>query len=182
LLCGVEGVAEGSRPKYDAAEMDPNDREGSMKRVSSIAAVALLPLALASSVNAANERSLFALRSFIGLWESIGALHSITCSSDRTCELVGSVLRGTACRGESASVAGTGHLEGDELVFLTAPRPGGQSRSEVSSTRSTTSGGSTLPSATVAETKGSGTVRFRADLATRSEQKRRQNRGAGSSH
>jgi hypothetical protein len=117
LLCGVEGVAEGSRPKYDAAEMDPNDREGSMKRVSSIAAVALLPLALASSVNAANERSLFALRSFIGLWESIGALHSITCSSDRTCELVGSVLRGTACRGESASVAGTGHLEGDDLVF-----------------------------------------------------------------
>jgi hypothetical protein len=88
-----------------------------MKRVSIIAAVALLPLALASSVNAADERSFFALRSFIGLWESIGALHSITCSRDGTCQLVGTVSRGTACRGESASVAGTGHLEGDDLVF-----------------------------------------------------------------
>jgi hypothetical protein len=88
-----------------------------MKRVSSIAAVALLPLALASSANAADERSLFALRSFIGLGESIGALHSITCARDGTCELLGRVSSGTACGGEPASVAGTGHLEGDKLVF-----------------------------------------------------------------
>jgi hypothetical protein len=88
-----------------------------MKRVSIIAAVALLPLALASSVNAAGDGSFSALRSFIGLWQSIGALHSITCSRDGTCQLIGSVSRGTACGGESASVAGTGHLEGDDLVF-----------------------------------------------------------------
>jgi hypothetical protein len=88
-----------------------------MKRVSIIAAVALLPLALGSSVNAAGERSFFTLRSFIGLWQNIGALHSITCSRDGTCQLVGTVSRGTACGGESASVAGTGHLEGGELVF-----------------------------------------------------------------
>ena len=66
-----------------------------MKRVSIIAAVALLPLALASPVNAAGERSFFALQSFIGLWESIGALHSITCLTDGTCQLVGRVSMGT---------------------------------------------------------------------------------------
>jgi hypothetical protein len=88
-----------------------------MKRVSTVAAVVLLPLALASSVNAAGERSLSALRSFIGLWESIGALHSIICSRDGTCQLIGSVSRGHSCREESASVSGTGHLEGDKLVF-----------------------------------------------------------------
>jgi hypothetical protein len=88
-----------------------------MKRVSIIAAGTLLLLALVTSVNAAGERSFFALRSFIGLWQSIGALHSITCSRDGTCQLLGSVSRGTACGGEPASVAGTGHLEGDDLVF-----------------------------------------------------------------
>jgi hypothetical protein len=88
-----------------------------MKRFLIIVTVALLPLALASAVNAAGERSFFVLRSFIGLWESIGALHSITCSRDGTCQLLGSVVRGTACGGESASVAGTGQIEGDELVF-----------------------------------------------------------------
>jgi hypothetical protein len=87
-----------------------------MRRFLVLAAVALL-LAPGSSANAASERSFFALRSFIGLWESIGALHSITCSRDGTCQLLGSVSRGTACEGQSASVAGTGHLEGDELVF-----------------------------------------------------------------
>jgi hypothetical protein len=88
-----------------------------MKRVSIIAAVTLLPLALASSVNAADERSFFALRSFIGLWESIGALHSITCVRDGTCQLIGSVSTGHSCREESASITGTGQLEGDDLVF-----------------------------------------------------------------
>jgi hypothetical protein len=88
-----------------------------MKRLLVLASVALLPLAVMSSANAASERSLFDLRSFIGLWESIGALHSITCSRDGTCQLVGTVSRGTACRGEPASVDGTGHLEGDDLVF-----------------------------------------------------------------
>jgi hypothetical protein len=79
--------------------------------------MALLPVAVASSADAAGERSSVGLRAFIGLWESIGALHSITCSRDGTCQLLGSVLRGTACGGEPASVAGTGHLEGDALVF-----------------------------------------------------------------
>jgi hypothetical protein len=88
-----------------------------MTRVSIIAAVALLPLALASSVNAADELSFFALRSFIGLWESIGALHSITCVRDGTCQLTGSVSTGRSCREESASITGTGQLEGDDLVF-----------------------------------------------------------------
>ena len=88
-----------------------------MKGVSIIAAVALLPLALASPVNAEGERSFFALQSFIGLWESIGALHSITCLRDGTCQLVGRVSMGHSCREELASVSGTGHLEGADLVF-----------------------------------------------------------------
>jgi hypothetical protein len=88
-----------------------------MKRVSIVAAVALLPLALASSVNAAGERSFSALRSFIGLWQSIGALHSITCSRDGTCQLIGSISMAILCRGESASISGMGHIEGDGLVF-----------------------------------------------------------------
>jgi hypothetical protein len=87
-----------------------------MRRFLVIAAVALL-LAPASSANAAAERSFFGLRSFIGLWQSIGGLHSITCSRDGACQLVGTVGMGPLCEGESALISGTGGLEGDDLAF-----------------------------------------------------------------
>jgi hypothetical protein len=102
-----------------------------MRRFLVVAAVALLPLALGSSANAASERSLFGLRSFIGLWEGIDpvdggdSLRSITCSLDRSCELAATDSVITLCGGGAGFAGGTGSFEGDELVFpdavLTCP-------------------------------------------------------------
>ena len=94
-----------------------------MKRIVVLAAMALLPLTCASSVNAESERSLFGLRSFIGLWEGIDpvdggdSLRSITCSLDRSCALAVTDSVITLFGGGPAFASGTGGLEGDELVF-----------------------------------------------------------------
>jgi hypothetical protein len=88
-----------------------------MKRVLALAFLALLPLASASSANAASERS------FIGLWKGIDpldggpGLHSITCSGDETCQLIADDEVVSFCGGEAAFIGGTGGLEGDDLVF-----------------------------------------------------------------
>jgi hypothetical protein len=88
-----------------------------MKRFVVFGFVALLPVAFASSANAASERS------FVGLWQGIDALdggdalHSITCSRDGSCQLVATDSVVSFCGGESAFIGGTGSLEGDELVF-----------------------------------------------------------------
>ena len=102
-----------------------------MKRIVVLAAMALLPLTCASSVNAESERSLFGLRSFIGLWEGIDpvdggdSLRSITCLSDQSCNLAATDTVITLCESGPAFVSGTGGPEGDELVFpdavLTCP-------------------------------------------------------------
>jgi hypothetical protein len=102
-----------------------------MKWLLVLAAVALLPLAVGSSANAASERSFFGLRSFIGLWEGIDpvdggdSLRSITCSLDRSCELGATDSVITLCGGGPAFASGTGGFEGDALAFpdavLTCP-------------------------------------------------------------
>jgi hypothetical protein len=107
------------------------ERETPMKRFLVFASVALLPLAFASSANAAGERSFFGLRSFIGLWEGIDpvdggdSLRSITCHLDQSCKLAASDSVITLCGGGTAFARGTGGFEGDELVFpdavLTCP-------------------------------------------------------------
>jgi hypothetical protein len=96
-----------------------------MKRVLALAFLAVLPLAFASSANAASERS------FVGLWQGIdrldggAALHSLTCFGDGTCQLIATDSVVSFCDGASAFIGGTGGLEGDELVFpdavLTCP-------------------------------------------------------------
>jgi hypothetical protein len=85
----------------------------------------LLALAFAASASAES------VRSFVGLWEGIDpvdggiVLHSITCSGDGTCQLVVADSVVSLCEGGSGVLAGTGALEGDELVFpdvvLTCP-------------------------------------------------------------
>ena len=91
-----------------------------MRRFLIFAAVALLPVAFASSANAASERS------FVGLWEGIDpvvggdSLRSITCFRDRSCKLAATDSVITLCGGGPAFVGGTGALEGDELVFADA--------------------------------------------------------------
>jgi hypothetical protein len=107
------------------------ERETPMKRFLIFASVALLPLVLASSANAAGERSFFGLRSFIGLWEGIDpvdggdSLRSITCSLDQSCELAATDSVITVCGGGAGFAGGTGGFEGNELVFpdavLTCP-------------------------------------------------------------
>jgi hypothetical protein len=102
-----------------------------MKRIVVLASMALLPPTWASSANAESERSLFGLRSFIGLWEGIDpvdggdSLRSITCSLDRSCALAVTDSVITLCGGGPAFASGAGGLEGDELVFpevvLTCP-------------------------------------------------------------
>jgi hypothetical protein len=102
-----------------------------MRRFLVFASVALLPLMVASSVNAAGERSFFGLRSFVGLWEGIDpvdggdSLRSITCFTDQSCKLAATDSVITLCGGGSGFVDGTGGLEGDLLVFpdavLTCP-------------------------------------------------------------
>jgi hypothetical protein len=102
-----------------------------MRRFLVPACVALLPLMLGSSANAASERSFFGLRSFIGLWEGIDpvdgsdSLRSITCSLDLSCEFAATDSVITLCGGGSGFAGGTGGFEGDELVFpdavLTCP-------------------------------------------------------------
>ncbi len=102
-----------------------------MKRIVVFAAVALLPLASAFPAHAGSERSLFGLRSFVGLWEGIDpvdggdSLRSITCSLDRSCTLAVTDSVITLCGRGPAFAGGTGGLEGDELVFpevvLTCP-------------------------------------------------------------
>jgi hypothetical protein len=88
-----------------------------MKRLLGLASLALLPLAFASSANAASERS------FVGLWEGIDpvdggdSLRSITCSNDRSCRLAATDSIVTLCEGGPGFADGTGSLEGDELVF-----------------------------------------------------------------
>ena len=94
-----------------------------MKRLVVLAAVALLPMAFALAAHADGERSLFGLRSFVGLWEGIDpvdggdALRSITCSLGRSCTLAVTDSVITLCGGGPAFAGGTGGLEGDELVF-----------------------------------------------------------------
>jgi hypothetical protein len=94
-----------------------------MKGILVLAALALVPLACGSSANAEGERSLFGLRSFIGLWEGIDpvdggdSLRSITCSLDRSWALAVTDSVITLCGGGPAFASGTGGLEGDELVF-----------------------------------------------------------------
>jgi hypothetical protein len=97
-----------------------------MKRTVVLAAVALLPLVSASLANADSERSLFGLRSFIGLWEGIDpvdggdSLRSITCFEDQSCRLAATDSIITLCGGGAGFVDGTGGLEGDELAFRDA--------------------------------------------------------------
>ena len=97
-----------------------------MKRFLVLAFVALLPLAFASSANAASERSFFGLRSFVGLWEGIDpvdggdSLRSITCHRDQTCNLAATDSVITLCGGGAAFANGTGGLEDDDLVFADA--------------------------------------------------------------
>jgi hypothetical protein len=89
---------------------------------------------LASSADAADERSLFDLRGFVGLWEGIDpvdggdSLRSITCHRDRSCELGATDSVITLCGGGSAFASGTGGVEDGELVFaevvLTCPNDG----------------------------------------------------------
>jgi hypothetical protein len=94
-----------------------------VKRFVFLTAIALLPLTCAPSANAESERSLFGLRSFIGLWEGIDpvdggdSLRSITCSLDRSCALAVTDSVITLCGGGPAFASGTGSLEGDLLVF-----------------------------------------------------------------
>jgi hypothetical protein len=94
-----------------------------MRRFLVFAAVALPALALGPSADAAGERSLFGLRSVIGLWEGIDpvdggdSLRSITCSLDRSCELAATDSVITLCGGGPGFVSGTGGFEGDELAF-----------------------------------------------------------------
>jgi hypothetical protein len=89
-----------------------------MKRFLILATMALLPLAFASSANAAGERF------FVGLWHGIDrldggeALYSITCSRDGACEFAATDRRVSLCGEEPGFVTGTGGgFEGDELVF-----------------------------------------------------------------
>jgi hypothetical protein len=96
-----------------------------MKRFSTFASLVLLPLAFASSADAASERS------FVGLWEGVDpvdggdSLRSITCQRDQSCRLAATDSVITLCGSGPAFVGGTGGLEGDELVFgdavLTCP-------------------------------------------------------------
>jgi hypothetical protein len=94
-----------------------------MKRIVIFASLILLQLTCASSARAESERSLFGLRSFIGLWEGIDpvdggdSLRSITCSLDRSCTLAATDSVITLCGGGPAFASGTGSLEGEELVF-----------------------------------------------------------------
>jgi hypothetical protein len=102
-----------------------------MMRLLVLACVSLLLPALASSTNAADGRSFFGLRSFIGLWEGIDpvdggdSLRSVTCRRDGSCKLAATDSVITLCGGGPAFFGGTGALEGDELVFpdavLTCP-------------------------------------------------------------
>lgn len=104
-----------------------------MRRFLLCSCVPLL-LALASSADAADERSPFGLRGFVGLWEGIDpvdggdALRSITCERDGSCELRATDSVITICGGGPAFASGTGGLEGAELVFpevaLTCPDDG----------------------------------------------------------
>jgi len=120
-----ESLAERGEPKYVLTDVYSTEREGSMRRFFIFAAAALLPVAFASSSNAASERS------FVGLWEGIDpvdggdSLRSITCFRDRSCRLAATDSVITLCGGGPAFVGGTGALEGDALVFpdavLTCP-------------------------------------------------------------
>ena len=88
-----------------------------MKQFLIFAFASLLPLVLAPSASAASERS------FVGLWEGIDpvdggdSLRSITCFTDRTCNLAVTDSVITLCGGGTGFASGTGGLEGDELVF-----------------------------------------------------------------
>jgi hypothetical protein len=94
-----------------------------VKRFLILAAMVLLPLASAFSVNAGHERSSGQLRSFIGLWKGIDAvdggeaLRAFTCSRDGTCELVGTDAVVSLCNDEPGFITATGGLEGRALVF-----------------------------------------------------------------
>jgi hypothetical protein len=120
-----ENLAERARPKYVVPDVDFTEREGSMTRFLVLAFVGLVPVASASSANAASERS------FVGLWEGVDpvdggdSLRSITCFEDRSCKLAATDSVVTLCGGGSAFVGGTGGLEGEALVFpdavLTCP-------------------------------------------------------------
>jgi hypothetical protein len=99
-----------------------------MKRFFAFASLVLLPLAFASSADAASERS------FVGLWEGVDpvdggdSLRSITCQRDQSCRLAATDSVITLCGSGPAFVGGTGGLEGDELFFrdavLTCPAAG----------------------------------------------------------
>lgn len=100
----------------------PAQGEAAMRRCLALSCVSLL-LALVASAAAADERSVFSVRAFVGLWEGIDpvdggdVLHSITCFRDGTCQLVVADRVVTLCGGGSGVLGGTGALEGDELVF-----------------------------------------------------------------
>ena len=88
-----------------------------MTRFPVLGFVALLPLALAPSADAASARS------FVGLWEGIDpvdggdSLRSITCFEDRSCRLAATDSVITLCGGGAGFASGTGDLDGDELAF-----------------------------------------------------------------
>ena len=96
-----------------------------MRRFLAFSFLALLPLALAPSANAGNERP------FVGLWEGIDpvdggdSLRSITCDRDRSCQLAATDSIITLCGRGAGFVGATGALDGDELAFpdavLTCP-------------------------------------------------------------
>jgi hypothetical protein len=91
-----------------------------MKRFFAFASLVLLPLAFASSADAASERS------FVGLWEGVDpvdggdSLRSITCQKDQSCRLAATDSVITLCGSGPAFFGGTGGLEGDELFFRDA--------------------------------------------------------------
>jgi hypothetical protein len=115
-----ENLAKRGRPKYVVIDVDSTEREASMRRFLVLAFVAVLPVAFASSADAASERS------FVGLWEGVDpvdggdSLRSITCFKDRSCRLAATDSVITLCGGGPAFVGGTGALEGDALVFADA--------------------------------------------------------------
>jgi hypothetical protein len=96
---------------------------------------ALLDLAFAASANAGSEqsfndeRSFGGERPFVGLWEGIDptdggdALRSITCAKDQTCNLAPTDTVISLCGSGTGFAAGTGGLEGDELVSRTSCSP-----------------------------------------------------------
>jgi hypothetical protein len=94
-----------------------------MKRFLIFACISSLPLAVASSAKAENERSFDGERSFVGLWEGIDpadggdSLRSITCFEDRSCNLAVTDTVISLCGSGTGFASGTGGLEGDELVF-----------------------------------------------------------------